>query len=61
MCRPYTSLSRPIFMWFKQTYRQPQYLTDMIIKKKDIKNLSYKCENATMRPVPNLCAKKSKM
>jgi len=43
MCRPYTSLSRPIYLWFKQTYRQPTFITDMIIKK-NIKLISNNAE-----------------
>ena len=61
MCRPYTSLSRPIFLWFKHTYRQPNYLTDMIISnklKKNKKNLFIECENAEMRGKKKTITKK---
>jgi len=49
MCRPYTSLSRPIYLWFKQTYRQPTFITDMIIKKKNIKLISNNAEKQKRR------------
>jgi len=48
MCRPYTSLSRPIYLWFKQTYRQPTFITDMIIKK-NIKLISNNAEKQKRR------------
>ena len=59
MCRPFTSLSRPIQFWFKQTYRQPTYLLDMINNKKTKQNLFYtKCDNTTMRGKINPLTKK---